>query len=155
MTLMPHNHDMWAVVGVYTGREDNIFWRRHQGDPAGHVEASSSRSLGPRDVVPLGRDIIHSVINPTGVTTSAIQVYGGNLFVAHMSEWEPEVFLRCEDEHAAVGRGLSQLVDVHCAAYLQCDRCIHARSVSYLLLPVFVWVLFWGPSHAQHSSWMT
>lgn len=25
MTLMPHNHNMWAVIGVYSGREDNIF----------------------------------------------------------------------------------------------------------------------------------
>ena len=25
MTLMPHNHEMWAVIGIYTGREDNIF----------------------------------------------------------------------------------------------------------------------------------
>src|SRR6516225_5546622 len=31
MTLMPHNHKMWAVIGVYTGREDNIFWRRIPG----------------------------------------------------------------------------------------------------------------------------
>ena len=28
MTIMPHNHNMWAVIGVYSGREDNIFWRR-------------------------------------------------------------------------------------------------------------------------------
>ena len=28
MTIMPHNHQMWAVIGIYTGREDNIFWRR-------------------------------------------------------------------------------------------------------------------------------
>src|SRR5215471_13776586 len=28
MTLLPHNHQMWAVIGIYTGREDNIFWRR-------------------------------------------------------------------------------------------------------------------------------
>jgi hypothetical protein len=27
MTIYPHNHRMWAVIGVYTGREDNIFWR--------------------------------------------------------------------------------------------------------------------------------
>jgi len=27
MTIMPHNHRMWAVIGIYTGREDNIFWR--------------------------------------------------------------------------------------------------------------------------------
>ncbi len=25
MTIMPHNHQMWAVIGIYTGREDNIF----------------------------------------------------------------------------------------------------------------------------------
>jgi predicted metal-dependent enzyme (double-stranded beta helix superfamily) len=28
MNLLPHNHQMWAVIGIYTGREDNIFWRR-------------------------------------------------------------------------------------------------------------------------------
>jgi predicted metal-dependent enzyme (double-stranded beta helix superfamily) len=28
MTIMPHNRLMWAVLGVYAGREDNIFWRR-------------------------------------------------------------------------------------------------------------------------------
>jgi len=27
MTIMPDNHRMWAVIGIYTGREDNIFWR--------------------------------------------------------------------------------------------------------------------------------
>jgi len=31
MTIMPHNHQMWAVIGIYTGREDNIFWRRVPG----------------------------------------------------------------------------------------------------------------------------
>jgi hypothetical protein len=33
MTIMPHNHSMWAVIGIYTGREDNIFWRRLPGSP--------------------------------------------------------------------------------------------------------------------------
>src|ERR1700751_2990497 len=33
MTIMPHNHQMWAVIGVYTGREDNIFWRRVKDAP--------------------------------------------------------------------------------------------------------------------------
>ena len=28
MAVPPHDHRMWAVIGVYTGREDNIFWRR-------------------------------------------------------------------------------------------------------------------------------
>jgi hypothetical protein len=35
MTIMPHNHSMWAVIGIYTGREDNIFWRRLPGSPGG------------------------------------------------------------------------------------------------------------------------
>src|SRR5437879_13167503 len=28
MTVMPHNHEMWAVIGIYTGREDNLLGRR-------------------------------------------------------------------------------------------------------------------------------
>ena len=27
MSLLPHNHLMWALIGIYTGREDNILWR--------------------------------------------------------------------------------------------------------------------------------
>lgn len=47
MTLMPHNHNMWATIGVYGGREDNIFWRRLPGDARGRVEAAGAKSLGP------------------------------------------------------------------------------------------------------------
>ncbi len=37
MTIKPHNHNMWAVIGVYGGREDNIFWRRIKDDPDGRI----------------------------------------------------------------------------------------------------------------------
>lgn len=90
MTLMPHNHNMWAVIGVYTGREDNIFWRRIKDDPEGHIEPAGADSLGPGSAVPLGKNIIHSVTNPTGIFTSAIHVYGGDFFEEHRSEWDPE-----------------------------------------------------------------
>jgi predicted metal-dependent enzyme (double-stranded beta helix superfamily) len=90
MTLKPHNHNMWAVIGVYMGREDNIFWRRISDDPAGRIEAAGAKSIGRRDVRPLGADIIHSVTNPTAKLTGAIHVYGGNFFEMHRSEWEPE-----------------------------------------------------------------
>ncbi len=90
MTLMPHNHNMWAVIGVYTGREDNIFWRRLKDDPDGRVEAAGAKSLAPGEAAPLGKDIIHSVTNPTGIFTGALHVYGGDFFGAHRSEWEPE-----------------------------------------------------------------
>jgi predicted metal-dependent enzyme (double-stranded beta helix superfamily) len=90
MTIMPHNHSMWAVIGIYTGREDNIFWRRLPGSP-GRVEAAGAKALGERDAVPLGHDIIHSVINPIPRLTGAIHVYGGDFFdPTHRSEWDPE-----------------------------------------------------------------
>lgn len=90
MTIMPHNHNMWAIIGVYTGREDNIFWRRIKDDPEGHIEAAGAESLGPGSAVPLGKNIIHSVTNPTGIFTSAIHVYGGDFYEEHRSEWDPE-----------------------------------------------------------------
>ena len=90
MTVMPHNHAMWAIIGIYTGREDNIFWRRVTGAPAGRVEAAGARALVAREAVPLGRDIIHSVTNPIGRLTGAIHVYGGDFFGVSRSEWDPE-----------------------------------------------------------------
>jgi predicted metal-dependent enzyme (double-stranded beta helix superfamily) len=93
MTIMPHNHLMWAVIGVYTGREDNIFWRRLPGDAGGKIEAAGAKSLGPRDAEPLGRDIIHTVNNPLSRFTGAIHVYGGDFFAAARSEWDPETLL--------------------------------------------------------------
>lgn len=90
MTIMPHNHLMWAVIGVYTGREDNIFWRRIPGANGGAIEAAGAKSLGTRDAEPLGRDIIHSVTNPVSRLTAAIHVYGGDFFAVARSEWDPE-----------------------------------------------------------------
>jgi predicted metal-dependent enzyme (double-stranded beta helix superfamily) len=90
MTIMPHNHHMAAVIGLYTGREDNIFWRRIETDDGSHIEAAGARSIGVRDCVPLGRDIIHSVTNPLSKITGAIHLYDGDFFAAHRSEWEPE-----------------------------------------------------------------
>jgi len=93
MTIMPHNHQMWAVIGIYTGREDNIFWRRIQGSP-GRVEAAGAKALSVMDVEPLGRDIIHSVTNPIPRLTGAIHVYGGDFFSpGRRSEWDPETLL--------------------------------------------------------------
>jgi len=93
MTILPHNHLMWAVSGVYTGREDNIFWRRIQENTGAKVEAASAKSLGERDAEPLGCDIIHSVTNPLSRVTGAIHVYGGDFFSVSRSEWDPETLL--------------------------------------------------------------
>lgn len=87
MTVMPHNHHMWAVIGIYSGREDNIFWRRVKGNPI-KIEAAGAKSLGESDAEPLGADIIHSVLNPIDRLTGAIHIYGGDFFGTERSEWD-------------------------------------------------------------------
>ena len=88
MCFKPHDHSMWSVVGIYAGREDNLFWRRS----GGSIEAAGARSLAAGDVATLGRDLIHSVVNPIGKMTRAIHVYGGDFFAPPRprSEWDPE-----------------------------------------------------------------
>jgi predicted metal-dependent enzyme (double-stranded beta helix superfamily) len=90
MTVMPHNHKMWAVIGIYLGREDNILWRRLPGEAGNRIEAAGAKALSERDAFPLGHDIIHSVTNPIGRLTGAIHVYGGDFFGVPRSEWDPE-----------------------------------------------------------------
>ena len=98
MSLLPHNHRMFAVIGIYTGREDNIFWRRleGEGDPtAPAVEAAGAESMGVGQVATMGREIIHSVANPIGKLTSAIHVYGGDFFNPPQprSQWDHETLV--------------------------------------------------------------
>lgn len=90
MIVMPHNHRMWAVIGVYGGREDNIFWRRIAMTGEHQLDAAGARSIAASDAQQLGEDIIHSVANPTSKLTGAIHVYGGDFFAAHRSEWDAE-----------------------------------------------------------------
>jgi len=90
MTVMPHEHRMWAVIGVYTGGEDNMYWRRIGEPGSSRVEAAAARSLRVGDAEPLGRDIVHSVTNPIGKLSGAIHVYGGDFFATQRSEWDPE-----------------------------------------------------------------
>lgn len=88
MSLMPHNHQMFSVVGLYAGREDNVFWRRTET----RIEAAGAQSLGVGDVATLGRDIIHSVLNPIAKMSCAIHVYGGDFFhpPRPRSQWDHE-----------------------------------------------------------------
>ena len=90
MVIMPHNHAMWAVVGIYGGREDNILWRRLPDTTTGKIEAAGVRALSTKDAHAFGADLIHSVINPTSRVTGAIHVYGGDFFGAERSEWDSE-----------------------------------------------------------------
>jgi predicted metal-dependent enzyme (double-stranded beta helix superfamily) len=72
---MPHNHGLRAVIGVYTGREDNILWRRLPDDTNGRVEAAGAKTLGAADTIAFGADVIHSVVNPIPRVTGAIHLW--------------------------------------------------------------------------------
>jgi predicted metal-dependent enzyme (double-stranded beta helix superfamily) len=89
MVLLPHNHNMWASIGIYTGREDNIIWERS----GGLVTATGAASLEQKEVFGLSEDAIHSVINPIGRLTGAIHVYGGDFFAPGRSEWDSETLI--------------------------------------------------------------
>ena len=88
--VMPHDHEMWAVIGIYTGREDNILWRRLPEGADVQIEAAGAKSLCERDTLALGADVIHSVVNPIPRMSGAIHVYGGDFFAVQRSEWDPE-----------------------------------------------------------------
>ena len=88
MDLHPHDHRMWAVIGIYGGREDNKFYRRSEDGLTQH----GLKQLDAKDTVPLGETIIHAVSNPFDKITSAIHVYGGDFFETPRSEWNPETF---------------------------------------------------------------
>jgi predicted metal-dependent enzyme (double-stranded beta helix superfamily) len=88
MKFKPHDHRMWAVIGIYTGLEQNAFYRR-----AKHgLEQHGIKELHPKDAVPLGAEVIHAVTNPLDQITAAIHVYGGDFFATPRSEWDPVTF---------------------------------------------------------------
>ena len=86
MNLMPHDHLMWANIGIYTGREDNIFWKR----TSDGIKASGADALFVKDTAMLPDDALHSVTNPLQRFTGGIHIYGGDFFDTTRSQWNPE-----------------------------------------------------------------
>ena len=73
---LPHDHRMWALVGIYGGQEDNRFFRR----VGGGLEHSGGRSLLVSETLAMGDDTIHAIHNPLGHSAlAALHVYGGDL----------------------------------------------------------------------------
>jgi predicted metal-dependent enzyme (double-stranded beta helix superfamily) len=87
----PHEHRMWAVVGVYQGQEDNTLWRR--GD--NRVEQIGGRELPAGEVLVLDSDAIHAIANPCRCPTIGLHVYGGDIITTPRSEWD----FAGQDEH--------------------------------------------------------
>jgi predicted metal-dependent enzyme (double-stranded beta helix superfamily) len=86
MALYPHEHRIWAVIGMYGGQEDNAFFRRA---PVG-LEEAGGRELPAGEVLVLGGEAIHSVANSRNEFAVALHVYGGDFFSVQRSEWDPE-----------------------------------------------------------------
>ena len=128
MTVMPHNHRMWAVIGIYTGREDNIFWRRVRGTP-NKIEAVGAKALCETDAEPLGTDIIHSVLNPIDRLTGAIHIYGGDFFAAERSEWDSLTL----EEHLSDGERTRRVFEEANARF---EATKHLRANEMATMPV-------------------
>ena len=82
----PHNHNLWSVVGVCGGQEDNEFFER-DGDGLRHV---GSKSVVAPGVLANAADVIHAIRNPLDEPLLALHAYGGDLFAVERSNWDPE-----------------------------------------------------------------
>jgi len=89
MKLYPHDHRIWAVIGIYGGVEDNTMYRR---GPE-RIVASGGRELRESEVLSLGADAIHSVANPERRFTGAIHIYGGDFVNQPRSQWDPDTLM--------------------------------------------------------------
>lgn len=86
-TSPPHDHRTWAVIGVYSGQEDNSFYRL-AGDTR-MIEPAGGRSVGEREILTLGTDAIHRIANPRRDALVALHVYGRNVLKIDRSAWDP------------------------------------------------------------------
>ena len=115
MAVYPHDHRMWAVIGLYGGREDNTFYRR---SPEG-LHVAGGKQLETGNVAVLGQSIIHSVANPLRVFTGAIHIYGGDFFGTPRSEWDPE---RLQEQPYDVERARKLFADANERWFAECAR---------------------------------
>ncbi len=106
MAIYPHDHRMWAVIGLYGGREDNSFYRR--GDR--RLVRAGDRRLEGGDAAVLGHSVIHAVTNPLRTFTGALHVYGGDFFATPRSEWMSE---DAEEQPYDVARALKVFADAN------------------------------------------
>src|SRR5260370_19397116 len=84
---------MSAVIGMYVGGEDNMFGRRVPNAAKFQIEAAGGEALGVGDVTILGRDVVHSVVNPLAKISAAIHVYDGPFLEIERSMWNAETLV--------------------------------------------------------------
>jgi predicted metal-dependent enzyme (double-stranded beta helix superfamily) len=89
MTIFPHDHRMWATIGIYAGAEDNRLYKRG----TERLQHAGERQLDTGDVIGLGAEAIHAVHNPRSHHTGAIHIYGGDFVHQPRSQWDPDTLL--------------------------------------------------------------
>lgn len=82
---IPHDHRMWAVIGIYEGQETNTFYRRADNG----LDTANTRQVAAGEAILLGPDVVHAIENPLPTQTLGLHVYGGDLFAAPRSMWSP------------------------------------------------------------------
>jgi predicted metal-dependent enzyme (double-stranded beta helix superfamily) len=81
----PHDHRMWAVIGVYEGEELNRLYER----ACEGLQESRICAVSKKEVLALEADAIHSVENPHRELTAGLHVYGGDIVGIDRSAWTP------------------------------------------------------------------
>jgi predicted metal-dependent enzyme (double-stranded beta helix superfamily) len=104
MTLHPHEHRMWAAIGIYTGAETNRLYRRGRT----RIQPAGERELDTGDVFGLGRDAIHAIHNPRRQFTGALHIYGGDFVNTPRSQWDPDSLLERPFDMADVQRQFAE-----------------------------------------------
>ncbi|MCA8941244.1 MAG: hypothetical protein KDB80_01685 [Planctomycetes bacterium] len=82
----PHNHNLWSVVGVCAGQEDNQYFER-DGDGLRPIGEASVVAPG---VLPNPADVIHAICNPLDAPLVVLHAYAGDLFATPRSNWDPD-----------------------------------------------------------------
>jgi predicted metal-dependent enzyme (double-stranded beta helix superfamily) len=113
ISVMPHEHRMWAVVGVYAGEELNRIYER---STDGLTEVRRC-AVAPREVLVLDEHAIHSVENLCREWTAGLHVYGGDMLHRERSAWGPDGREVSSDENTAAYaqmiQGMYQLAADH------------------------------------------
>lgn len=79
-----HDHSVEAVIGVWSGYEDNHLFE----ETLGGLRSLGPRRVGTGDVLVLGADAIHDVHTPPTTWSAAPHVNLGNISTASRKAWQ-------------------------------------------------------------------
>jgi predicted metal-dependent enzyme (double-stranded beta helix superfamily) len=84
----PHDHRVWAVIGVYTGEEMNRLYK----NTSDGLQELQTCAVAQRDVLVLDADAIHRVDNQHRELTAGLHVYGGDMVggAERRNSWGPD-----------------------------------------------------------------